>query len=75
MFFIVLENQIVAYRKGDPTFTEIEGFMIRFKCKIISVAVSSNEKMMAVAVEKSSDSKARICIYDINTAKSFQLLY
>lgn len=75
VFFIILENQIVAYRRDDPTFSEIEGFMIRFKCRILSVAISSNEKMMAVAVEKSSDSKARICVYDINTSKSFQLLY
>jgi len=39
------------------------------------VVLSANHKILAVSVEKSTDKKARVCVYDIASSMIFKLLF
>lgn len=39
------------------------------------MVLSANHKILAASIDKSSDKKPRICLYDISSGPSFKLLF
>jgi hypothetical protein len=74
IYFVVMELEVVALRVGDFKFEVLENFSTSFPCRITAAAITHNEKMLAVSVDRSAESKARVLVYDIS-GSSFKQLY